>query len=191
MYLFLDTETGGIGLDKSLLTACFLVTNDQLDIVDELNLCLKPNNDIYQVTAEALGINGINLVEHNKKAIKCDEAKGTVYQFLFKYSNMGARKLVPVGHGVRFDIAHVTDKLLSPKTWENFVSYRCLDTQSVAQFLILTKKIDGTKTTGSLASLGEMFGIKPSDLGYSAEILHDARYDTLLTRAVMQRLILL
>lgn len=190
MYLFLDTETGGIGLDKSLLTAFFLATNDKLEPLGELYLYLKPDDGVYKVTSEALGINKINLVEHEKSAVLYKNGGSLLYSFLKQYSNHGAIKLVPVGHNIGFDIAQIQDKLISRPTWENFVSYRKLDTQIVAQFLILCKKLDGSKTTGSLKSLSELFQVSTAEIG-AEEGFHDARFDTMLTRAVLSHLIIL
>lgn len=185
--IFLDVETGGIGLDKSLLTAFFLATNYKLEPLGELYLRLKPEDGVYKTTAEALNINKIDLINHDKQAVFYKSGGQLLYSFLKEHSSHGAIKLVPVGHNVGFDIAQIQDKLVARQTWENFVSYRNLDTQVAAQFLILCGKIDGKKTTGSLKSLAEYFSVSPSWDGEQ----HDAQFDVLLTRAVLLHLITL
>lgn len=187
MYIFFDTETGGIGLDKSLLTVFFLVTDDKLQTIEELSLFLKPDDGIYRVTGEALSINHINLEQHDSIAVTYSDGARTLYNFLNNHSKRGAIKLIPVGHNCGFDIAQINDKLVKRPTWENFVSYRPLDTQVVGQYLILIGAVDGSRTSGSLKSLGEYFLVSSEELGYAGTgLLHDARYDTLLTRAVLR-----
>jgi hypothetical protein len=188
MYLFLDTETGGIDLDKSLLTVYFLVTSDHFEKMAELDLKVKPDDGTYRVTAQALDVNKINLVEHDKEAMAYKQAGTQIYNLLRSASSDGSFKLIPVGHGVKFDILHVTDKLIGRNTFETFTSYRTIDTQSLSQFLISCNKIDGSKTSGSMASLGKYFNITPKDLGYNEEVLHSARYDTLLTLEVFKKM---
>lgn len=103
-YIALDVETGGIGLDKSLLTAYFAVMDQNMTILDELYLHTKPDDGIYQVTADALRINGINLVDHESVAITYKEAGQKLYSFLSKHSAGGQYKMIPIGHNVAFDI---------------------------------------------------------------------------------------
>ena len=182
MYLILDTETGGIGLDKSLLTAYFLVCSDKFKKVDDLYLFVKPDDSIYLVTGEAMGINGINLVEHDKKAITYKKAGTVLYQFLER--NFGYRKerMVPVGHGMSGDLDHIFDKLIGRSTWETFVSYRRLDTSVALQFLKSCGLFPET-VSGSVESLVEYFDIKRNGS------LHDAKVDTELTKEVLIKLI--
>jgi DNA polymerase III alpha subunit (gram-positive type) len=185
-YIALDVETGGIGLDKSLLTAYFLVLDENGDMLTDLSLALKPDDGVYRVTAQALGINGINLIEHDKIAITYTEAAKKLYEFLKYASQEGKIKLIPVGHHISFDLDQINDKLLSKPTWENFVSYRLLDTGSVAQFLISCGKLDGTKTTGSMESLCKYFNVTHETLGFKDARLHNAEYDTRATVKVLE-----
>ena len=101
-YLVLDTETGGIGPDVSLLTVYLGVLDENLNLLDELELFLKPNDGIYKTTAEALGINKINLVEHEKKAVTYREGGTLLFQFLQKNSFV-FQYIVPAGT----DIVHI------------------------------------------------------------------------------------
>lgn len=181
-YLILDTETGGIGIDKSLLTAFFVVTDDQFRPIDELSLELKPNDGIYRTTGEALEINKIDLKTHDKVAVTYSVGGTALYNFLKKNSDGGKIKLVPVGHGFSGDLDHIFDKLVSRNTWESFVSYRRLDTSVALQFLKACGVFPET-VSGSLASIVEYFNIKlPGEL-------HTAKADTLLTLEVLKNLI--
>ena len=91
-FLAFDAETGGIGADKALLTLYFIVLNEKFEVLDELDLRIKPNDDIYHVTAEALEINKINLVEHDKVALTDKAAGQVLYPFLEKHSEKGKIK---------------------------------------------------------------------------------------------------
>ena len=83
-FLAIDTETGGIGSDKSLLTAYFLILDKDFKIVDDLLLLTRPEDGVYRVTSDALKINGINLIEHDSKAVFYKKAGTLLYDFLIK-----------------------------------------------------------------------------------------------------------
>ena len=179
-YLALDVETGGVTPETSLLTAYLAVLDDAFHIVDELDLKLKPEDGNYVVTAQALSINKINLVEHDKVAMPYSKAKTPLYQFLER--NYQGEKLIPVGHGVSFDVRRVSSILISQGSWENFVSYRLLDTGNAAQFL-RAAGLFPKNVSGSLGSLVAHFGLP------SKGELHDARTDTLQTVEVLKKLL--
>lgn len=186
-FIALDIETGGIGDDKSLLTACFILakrTDDgEMQIIDSLNLKIKPEDGIYHVTAESLGINHIDLKQHDKDAITEREAGQKLYERLKTwYTISGSTKLIPVGHNVAFDIRRVTNTLVSRGSWDSFVSYRVLDTCTIAQFLKMTNKLPNSLTC-SLVNLGDYFNCRP--LGGKP---HEAEYDTLLALNVLEKL---
>ena len=65
-YLAFDTETGGLISGVALLTSHFLVLDNDLKVLDELELTTKPNNGHYVIAPEALEVNKINLIEHHK-----------------------------------------------------------------------------------------------------------------------------
>jgi hypothetical protein len=154
--------------------------DENLCVVDELDLAVKPDDDNYVVTARALEINKINLVEHDKVALPYKAAKPLLYQFLEK--NYQGEKLIPTGHGIAFDVRRVYAHLISQGSWENFCSYRVLDTGNAAQFL-RTAGLFPKDVSGSLGSLVSHFGIK------SKGEFHNARVDTLQTVSVLQALL--
>ena len=104
-YVAFDNETGGLTKDCSLLTSHFIIADEQLNVIEELGLVIKPNDhQPYRVQATALAVNKINLIEHDKVAITQSEAAQKLFLFLKKHSNNGQIKLIPIGHNVSFDI---------------------------------------------------------------------------------------
>lgn len=180
MFLFIDNETGGIGLETSLLTSCLVLTDDKFNLIDELNLALAPENGIYNVTAQGLTVNRINIVEHDKEAICYGKAGAKVHDLLRKYSKQGSEKLIPAGHGIYFDLTHIWDKIYSRKNWEQWCSYRVMDTSSIGRMLLTVGRIPAT-LTGSLEGYAQHFGL------LDGKQLHTARADTLLTIEVAKK----
>jgi hypothetical protein len=159
MYIIVDTETGGIGLDKSLLTASFFIADDQFKVKQKLNLFLKPNDGVYHVDAGGLLVNKIDLVKHDNIA-KTYKVSGTVlYDFLREWSQCGFNKLTVVGKNVYFDLTHIWDKLLGRGSWETFCSYQLLDLSSVWRWLEITGKVPKLEST-SLGALAEYLEVE-------------------------------
>lgn len=179
-YLAHDSETGGIGNDKSLLTAYFGVFDRYFNLVDELDLKLKPDDGIYKVTGQALDINKINLVEHDKVAMSYKEGGSALYRFLNENYKLHGQ-LTPVGHNGHFDVNMYQTHLVSRGSWEQFVSYRMIDTMTVARFLqdirVLSPELG--------ISLGNL--IKTLDIQVVGNP-HEAKYDALATMRVYQKL---
>ena len=182
-YLFLDNEMGGLEMENySLLTTYLLFTDDDFNPVDDLALFLKPDDGIYKVCGEAMNVNRIDLKVHEATAITYKEADKVLYTWLNDITNKGKFKPTPVGHGVWGDINWINYHLLGKKTWDNFVSYRKLDTQSTCQFLKTCGKFPAD-VSGSLESIARYFSI-PVDENQ----LHTAKTDTLLTLEVFKAL---
>jgi len=181
-YIALDTETGGVTPETSLLTAYLAILDENLLVVDDLNLRVKPEDGNYVVTAQALAINKIDLIEHDKVAMTYKAAKGVLYDFLYRNCMDKHEKLIPVGHGTAFDVKRVVTHLISQGSWETFVSYRTLDTSIAAQFLRAAGRFPDS-VSGSLGSLVGHFKLP------SQGELHDARVDTLQTVSVLRELL--
>jgi DNA polymerase III epsilon subunit-like protein len=181
MYLAIDVETGGIDNEVSLLEVYLGRFKTDFQLKDELNLKIKPPNGIYNVTAEALAINKINLLEHDAVAQSLDKCKNTLYDFLRGIHFSEKERLIPVGHGVAFDVRKIQNSLISRGSWETFVSYRCLCTSSVARFLLACGMLP-TEPSGSLESL-----VVHYNLQYQGEP-HTARADALASVAVFKRM---
>ena len=207
MYLALDTETGGLGDKISILTAYFTILDKDFKIIKELDLKLMPNDGIYIVQGEGLRINKINLAEHDLFAQTYGKCGTLLYDFLNRYYNevtkqdrlvsgitdegvvipvncpitLEYERLIPIGHNVSMDIRKIKEFLISPANWEKYVSYRCLDTCSIAQFLRMNGKLpkDLACSTDSLIT---HFNIKVEG------VLHEAKYDTLCGVEILKEL---
>ena len=153
-YIAFDCETGGLDpLANSLLTVYFVVFDSTFKVLGDLDLKIKPDKGgNYNVTAEALGINKIDLVKHDAEATTLTTAKAELYTFLQKFNEDGKTKLIPVGHNIAFDESFVLNNLISRGVWHKFVSYRKLDTGTILQFLKMVGKVP-THVTGSLSSI--------------------------------------
>jgi oligoribonuclease (3'-5' exoribonuclease) len=179
-YLHLDCEMGGRDLKYSLLTAYFLVTDDCFNPLGELSLLIKPDDDTYIVSGQGMTVNQINLQEHDKVALPYKQAKTLLFNFLKQHANGG--KLTPVGHGVKGDIEHLIDKLISEGSWEQFCTYHYIDTSVVLQFLRVCGKMP-MDVDGSVGALAKHFNI---DIKGD---LHDACVDVETTCAILQKFV--
>lgn len=182
-FIAFDNETGGIAPETSLLTVYFAILDDQLNLIDELELYLKPNGgEPYVVEAGGLEVNKINLIEHDKKAITYSEGGQLLVKLLKKHA-VGKDRLTPLGHNVPFDIDGICNNLLGRKTWNQYVSYKIQDTQQCASFL-QRKGYFPPDMSMSLTSLASHFNI--SVIGGQA---HESKYDTLVTIEVYKALL--
>lgn len=168
-YVTLDLETGGIGTECSILTAYFGFLDKNLLLLDGLDLSIKPNDGApYVVQAGGLAVNGIDLIAHDKVAITESSAATILMESLKRHSKNGKVKLIPIGHNVQFDILFIYEKLLSKKHFDMYVSYRKLDTGTIAQFFKLCGFIPQDKS-GSLGYLAELFGVDFKTKAHNAE----------------------
>jgi len=184
LYLPFDCESGGIG-DISLLTAHFAACDKDFNVLDELNLLLKPKEvdetgqSIYRVTAKALEINKIDLIKHNEVAISHSEAGGLLRQFLWKYSDNGAKYLVPVGKNIGGDVDWVNANILGNREWRKFVSYRLYDITGLVIYLKRVGKL-APDAPDSLQGIAQHLGIQAD--------WHTARGDNMAGIAVVRAL---
>jgi DNA polymerase III epsilon subunit-like protein len=170
----MDTETGGLTPDKTLLTLYMCVVNEHFQVVDELDLKLKPNDGKYNCDAQALKVNGINLEAHDKdpKTITYTEGAKLILSFLDKHHTGGRwPTLQPGGHNLPFDLGFVHHNLIPKEVWEKRCSYRILDTTPLCTFFKDIGK--WPEKVGSLVSIVEFLGLKMRDA-------HNAKEDTLM-----------
>jgi hypothetical protein len=186
LYLALDTETGGLAENVSLLSAYLQVLDKSFNVLDELELYAKPNDGVYLVEAGGLSVNKIDLINHDKVAVTYSEAGQKLYKFLQKNSNDGKLKLIPLGKNVHFDIQGLYKHLVNKKNAEKFVSYRNIDITTFARCLQIQGKIPANMSL-SLFSLADLLNVTNSVLGNP----HEAKYDTLITVAVFKGLLVL
>lgn len=178
MYIFLDVETGGIGTDYSLLSAYFLAVDENFNKLADLDLPVKPDNDMYSVCGRAMEVNKINLAEHDKIAVPYKDAGTQLYNWLKGLTGDGKEKAFIVGHNVGGDRDMICRHLIGRGSWEKFTSYRLRDTQASAVFLI-DCGILPNDLSGSLSSLAEFFGVNVNQ-----DELHNAKVDTETTLKV-------
>ena len=145
--LFIDTETGGLDSTKhSLLSYAMLAWEDGV-IVDSLEIFLK--SDQYSVTAGALGINNIDLVQHHAKAISPVNAGLTTEAFLSKnfssdigygnhYTVLQPGSIIIAGHNIGFDKAFLQAQGFP---FTRYFSHRMIDTSGIIKYLYISGKI--------------------------------------------------
>lgn len=184
MYLAYDTETGGFEKESSLLTAYFGAYDADFNLYLELDLKLKPDNGLYVVNGEALGVNKIDLTQLALEAIPYKDAKTVLYKFLqsaYMFASTDDTKLIPIGQAIQGDTERIRGHIISEGAWDNFVARRPLDTMMIARFLQINGKIKTTSV--SLKTLIEYFDIKIEGNQ------HEAKYDTQATVKLYQELI--
>lgn len=179
-YLAIDTETGGLK-GTSLLTVFLGVYDENLNLIDSRHDRLKPDDGLYTLSAGGMSINKINIVEHDKEAKLRKVLRFEINDWLRRHSEHGSNKLIPIGHNVKFDILKIQECITSPESWDNYVSYRTLDTGVIAQFLKFTGKLPDS-ISGSLESLIKFFDIE------SQGELHSAEVDAKMTVEVFKQL---
>lgn len=185
--LWFDTETGGLNPRiHSLLTAYFAVCDENLKIIDELDLQLKPEDlSKLNVTKEAMDINKINLEEHlaDPKTIPYTEGAKQLTEFLTRNKIKGKKKsFMPCGHNIQFDKEMVWEQMMSQEDWEKTVHYRTLDTSIVCAFL---KDLGYFPADlGSLESIVEYLELPKGEV-------HNARGDVLMNIEVYRAILTL
>lgn len=181
-YLAFDVESGGTEVEHSLLSVYFVVIDEDLKTVHgELDLLVKPDDGNYVTTAQALEVNKINLLEHDKVAIPESKAGTMLYNFLKEHAPNGTVKLTPLGHNIAFDVQFIKKHLLN-KAFNQYVSYRMLDISSIIQFFKLTGLVS-RDLAGSLSEIAAHFGISTI-----TNVPHTAKGDTWMVIEVLRRL---
>ncbi len=178
-YFLFDTETGGLKKDMSLLTLYGYILDENLNVLDFIDLKIKPDDGIYNISAQALEINKIVLTEHDKVAITLTEAKNQFANFVWRWALNN--KLTPVGHNVRFDVKFVKTHLL--EEWDRYFDRRHLDTASIGKFLSLSGKLSKLNQY-SLTELATAF-----EISFDTEKRHDAQVDAELTLKLLKNMI--
>jgi DNA polymerase III alpha subunit (gram-positive type) len=173
MYLFMDTETGGLTPKHSLLTASFIVTDKDFNILQvptyEHGLYLQIKHEQYVLTAGALHVNNINVSEHHKTGVDAVTAVAAFADFVAGAIRVsGKKRLVPAGHNVAFDVQFVREYLCPDAGfWDRAFTYPMFDTAVIARFVHAAGKIDNTF---SLATLRQKYLPHVSGDSHNAEI---------------------
>ncbi|MGH7974887.1 MAG: hypothetical protein ACREBR_05130 [bacterium] len=181
-YLAFDVESGGVSEEHSLLSAYFVVIGEDLKTVyGELDLLVKPDDGNYVLTVQALEVNKIDIIAHDKVAITESKAGQLLFNFLKEHAPNGEVKLTPLGHGIAFDVQFIKRHLLN-KAFNQYVSYRMLDTGSIIQFFKLTGLVS-RDLAGSLSEIATHFGISTI-----TNVPHTAKGDTWMVIEVLRKL---
>jgi DNA polymerase III alpha subunit (gram-positive type) len=175
-YFLFDTETGGVRKEMSLLTLYGHILDDSLNILDTIDLKIKPDDGVYHLTAQGLNINRINIMDHDLVAKPVSEVKTRFKNYIVGWTLN--QKLTPIGHNVRFDVKFVKTHLL--EDWDRYFDRRHIDTASVGKFLALTGIVPKLNTY----SLSEMASAMMIDVDESKR--HEAGYDADLTLNVLR-----
>ncbi|NDC55257.1 MAG: hypothetical protein EBZ69_00220 [Alphaproteobacteria bacterium] len=177
MYLFVDTETGGLMPKHSLLTVSCIVVDKDFHIipVDTYNpgLYLQIKHEEYALTAGALSVNKIDLVAHNASGVTLADAKYMLTKYLQRACVItGKKRFVPAGHNVAFDTQFLRAHLLDDREWDQYFTYPFFDTAVIARFLNAVGQHD---TGYSLTKLRDRFVPHAS-----AGDMHNAEVDNLV-----------
>lgn len=134
--IFLDTETGGIDPRVNSLLSIGLVIWENKKIITEKEFLVKEKN--YNVTAQAMEINKINLDELKKKGLEKSEIKKEITNLV---KNNFKEKAILAGHNINFDISFLK-KIFEEKEFSEIFSYRSIDTASIIKYLSIKKGLD-------------------------------------------------
>jgi DNA polymerase III epsilon subunit-like protein len=177
MYLFVDTETGGLTPKSSLLTVSAIVVDKDFHIlpIEEFNpgLYLQIKHDNYALTAGALAVNKIDLAAHHAAAVTLQDAQYLLLKYIKKATEItGKKRLVPAGHNVAFDVQFLRAYLIDEVGWDQYFTYPAFDTAAIARFLNAAGIVGGGY---SLTSLRNKFLPAMNNL-----TLHNAEVDNLV-----------
>lgn len=185
IYVAFDLETGGLVPSQAdILTGWFGFFDENLKLLDELPLKLKPDSRLPMADAGALKVNGINLQEHlnDPETITYSEGRKRLIEMAKKYLKKNGRfsNLIPTGFNiVGFDIKFINEHLIDAETWQNFFHYKCRDVMGDTEFLRYCGWIP--KDVSKLTQLADYFGVAQGTA-------HTAKFDTLMTIEVLKKL---
>lgn len=140
-YLFFDCETTGLDSKKhTLLTAYFAIYDKDLNLIEDLDLQLKPEDTSNIVcTKEAMEVTGIDLQEHlnDVKTITYEEGKKLLLSMLDRNKIKKKRKhYIPSGHNILFDLGFIWEQFIPKDEWEKTIHYgKKIDTYIICSFL--------------------------------------------------------
>jgi DNA polymerase III epsilon subunit-like protein len=179
--LFIDTETGGLDPRRHSLLSVGLVVGDGPRVANSLEVLIR--HDPFQVSAEGMKVNRIDLVQHAAMALEPEMALGVLNVFLEQHFPHRCKPVVLAGHNVGFDQAFLGAFLeglghhLEPR-----FSHRTVDTHAIAAALREAGRLP-LENLGS-SSLFEHFGIQVAE-----DKRHTALGDALATFELYWKLV--
>lgn len=185
MYLFVDTETGGLTPQHSLLTVSAICVDANFDIIPRENgehgIYLKIKHEEYALTAGALSVNKINIAEHDATATPLQDASHNLCAYIEAMRRKsGKPRLIPAGHNVAFDVNFLRSYLINDKEWDEYFTYPAFDTAAIARFLNAAGKHPGGYSLGRLRELY---------VPHMGGQLHNAETDNLTTIELAKKFI--
>jgi DNA polymerase III epsilon subunit-like protein len=185
LHVAFDTETGGLNENKAdLLTAYFAIMTEDYQIIDELDLKLKPNDRLPIAEAGALAANKIDLRAHmaDPETITYAEGQKKLETLLKKHLKRNGRysNLVPMGYNILgFDIRWLQKHLLPQDVWISLMHYKNWD---------VMQDVDALKRwTWFPANLGSLVSVVEY-LNVPTRNAHNAKEDTLMTIDVAKKI---
>jgi DNA polymerase III epsilon subunit-like protein len=177
-YLVFDCETTGLLPSCNVLTAYFIILDNELNIIDELDLQIK--HDFYIIFPKALEINQINILDHDKHGISKLEANNKIINFLKKYDT----NYKVIGHNIKFDINMLkSNNLINDEDINKYFNEQYLDTYELAKKLKFKNKISRFQSL-SLNKLCNFLDIECKlDINF-----HNAKYDSYMTIELYKKL---
>lgn len=184
MYLFFDTETGGLTPDFSLLTLSAILTDRDFNIVCvhdlDPGLYLRVKHDNYVTHPKAMEVNGIDLAEHDEHGFTVPEAREAFAAFVKEgRALLGQKKLIPAGHNVPFDVKFLQHYVMPEDEWRDVFTHPALDTCAAARLFAAANKISGGC---GLDNLRRIFDINTG-------VAHNAESDNLAAIELAKRLV--
>jgi hypothetical protein len=184
VYLAFDVESGSIRPSKGdLLTAYFAILDEDLKILEDLPLQLKPEGRLPIVESQAMAVNGIDIQKHleDPNTITYTEGAKKLTAMIKRHLKKKGRysNVIPTGYNVNFDIRWVQYHLIDEDTWDSMIHYKPLDVMHHIDML----KNHGwlPQNVGNLKSMVEFFGVPKGEA-------HVARDDILMTLGVYQKI---
>ena len=185
MYLAFDVETTGLYENCNVLTAYFIILDENLNVIDHLDLKIK--YPFYIVYTKALEINKINLLDHdnNNNTIYKEFASLKLNHFLEK--NKTDIKYKIMGHNVQFDLKMlISNNILTKDSIDVYFDLSLqLDTLNYAKELKNKKKIPKNQSL-SLSKLCYFYNLNLND--ENKEDFHNAEFDIKLTILLYKKL---
>lgn len=182
----MDSETGGLDPKKTdLLTLYMAMMTEDFQVVEELDLKLKPNDGRLPIAeAQALQVNKIDLTAHlsNPATITYAEARLKIIEFTKKYLKKRGRysNLIVLGQNVQFDLNFIWQYVIPKEEWEGLYSYNVEDTKTAGLFLKRCGWIP--QDVGTLGSFVQFFNIAKREA-------HEAKGDVWMTIDVYKAMI--
>jgi DNA polymerase III epsilon subunit-like protein len=181
----MDSETGGLNpKEADILTLFMALTDENLKVIAELDLKLKPNDRNPTADEGALKVNKIDIKAHlnDPNTITYKEAKTKIIDFVTPFLKKTGRhsNLIVLGQNVAFDLDFIWEHIIPKNEWNGLFSYNVEDTKTASLFL---KRCGWLPSDiGTLKSLVEFFGIAKREA-------HEAKGDVHMTIDVYKAMI--